>query len=150
MIMGKIRHISEKDYLTCKKNWNEFNIKNMGDHQDHYLQKGCIVISLCFWKVIDTCLKFYGLDPCHYFSSPGWSRDAMLKMTGGELEKIFDIGMYLFIEKWLNRGIAFIAKRCSKSNNKYMKNHDPKKPSIWIICKAGKWVIIFFMADSSN
>ena len=33
------------------------------------------------------CLKFYGLDPCHYFSSPGLSWDAMLKMTGIELEK---------------------------------------------------------------
>ena len=33
------------------------------------------------------CLKFYGLDPCHYFSSPGLSWDAMLKMTGVKLEK---------------------------------------------------------------
>ena len=32
-------HISDKDYLTCKKIWNEFNIKNMGDYHDHYLKK---------------------------------------------------------------------------------------------------------------
>ena len=56
----------------------------------------------------------------------------MLKMTGVELEEIFDIGMYLFIEKGLNRGICYIAKRCSKSNNKCMKNYDPKKPSMFI------------------
>ena len=30
--------ISYKDYLTCKKVWNEFNMKNMGDHNDHYLK----------------------------------------------------------------------------------------------------------------
>ena len=35
-----------------------------------------------FEKFIDTCLKFYKLDPCHYFSSPGLSWDVMLKMTG--------------------------------------------------------------------
>ena len=35
-----------------------------------------------FEKFIDTCLKFYKLDPCHYFSSPGLGWDAMLKMTG--------------------------------------------------------------------
>ena len=52
-------------------------------------------------KFIDMCLRFYGLDPCHYFSSPGLSWDAMLKMTGVELEKISDIDMYLFIEKGL-------------------------------------------------
>ena len=27
------------------------------------------------------CLKDYGLDLCHYFSSPGLAWDAMLKMT---------------------------------------------------------------------
>ena len=37
---------------------------------------------LSFEKFIDTCLKFYRLDPCHYFSSPRLSCDAMLKMTG--------------------------------------------------------------------
>ena len=33
------------------------------------------------------CLKYYGLDPCHYFNSPGLNWDVMLKMTDIELEK---------------------------------------------------------------
>ena len=64
------------------------------------------------------CLKFYGLDPCHHFSSPGLSWDAMLKIIGIELEKISDIGMYLFIEKELREGISYISKRYAKANNK--------------------------------
>ena len=44
-----------------------------------------------FEKFIATCLKFYGLDPWHYFSSPGLSWDAMLKMIGVKLEKLSDI-----------------------------------------------------------
>ena len=75
-------HISDKDYLTCKIIWNEFNMKNMGDYHDHYLKKDVLLLADVFEKFIDTCLKFYGLDPCHYFSSPGLSWDAMLKMTG--------------------------------------------------------------------
>ena len=71
-----------------------------------------------FEKFIDTCLKCYGLDPCHYFSSPGLSWDAMLKIIGIELEKISDIGMYLFIEKELREGISYISKRYAKANNK--------------------------------
>ena len=82
-----------------------------------------------FEKFIDTCLKFYGLDPCHYFSSPGVSWDAILKMTDAKLEKISDIEMHLFIEKGLRGGISYIAKRYSEANNKYMKDYDPKKPS---------------------
>ena len=32
-------HISDEDYLTCNKVWNEFNMKNMGDYHDYYLKK---------------------------------------------------------------------------------------------------------------
>ena len=35
-----------------------------------------------FEKFINTCLEYYGLDPCRYFSSPGLNWDAMLKITG--------------------------------------------------------------------
>ena len=41
--------------------------------------------------------------------------------------------MYLFTEKGLRGGISYIAKRYSDSNNKYMKNYDPKKPLKFII-----------------
>ena len=43
----------------------------MGDYHGHYLKKYFLLLTDVFEKFIDTCLKFYGLDPCHYFSSPG-------------------------------------------------------------------------------
>ena len=88
---------------------------------------------LIFLKFIDTWLKFHKLDPCHYFSSPGLSWDLMLKMTGVELEKIADIGMYLFIEKGLRGGISYIAKRYNEAYNKYIKNYYPTKLSKYIL-----------------
>ena len=125
-------HINDEDYLTCKNIWNEFNMKNMGDYHDLYLKKYVFLLADVFEKFIDTCFKFCGLDPCNYFSSPGLSWDAMLKMTGVKLENIFEIDMYLFIEKGLRRTISYIAKRYAKTNNKYMKNYDPKNPSKFI------------------
>ena len=80
-------HISVKDYLMCEKIWDQFEMTNMGDYHDHYLKKDVLLSADVFEKFIATCLKFYGLDPCHYFSSPGLSWDAMLKMTGVKLEK---------------------------------------------------------------
>ena len=80
-----------------------------------------------FGKFVDTCINFYGLDPCHYFSSPRFIWDAMLKMTGMRLENIADIDVYLFIEKGLRGGIPYIAKRYAKANSKYMKSYNPKK-----------------------
>ena len=100
--------MKDEDYLTCKKIWNKINMKNMGDYHDHYLKKKVLVLAV-FEKFIDTCLKIYGLDPCHYFSSPGLSWDELLKMTGVKLEKIFANDMYLFIEKGLRGGIYYIA-----------------------------------------
>ena len=106
-------------------------MKNMGDYHDHYLID-VLLLADVFEKFIDTCSKFYRLDPCHYFSSPGFSWDAMLKMTGVRLGKIVDIDMYLFIEKGLRGWISYIAKRYSDSINEYMKNYDPKKLSKFI------------------
>ena len=55
------------------------------------LNKEVLLLSDVFEKFIDTCLKFYKLDPFHYFSYPGLSWDAMLKMNGEKLEKISDM-----------------------------------------------------------
>ena len=128
---GKISdgHISVKDYLTCEKIWDKFEMKNMGDYHDHYLKKDVLLLADVFEKFIDACLKYYGLDPCHYFSSPGLIWDAMLKMTDIELAKISDIDRYLFIEKGLRGEISYIAKRYAKANNKCLNDQDPKKQS---------------------
>ena len=126
-------HISHEKYLTCKKIWDVFDMKNMGDYHDHYLKKDVLLLADVFEKFIDTYLKFYGSDPCHYFSSPVLSWDTMLKMTGVNVEKMADIDKYLFIEKGLNVRISYIAKRYAKTSNKYMKDYNPKKPSKFII-----------------
>ena len=63
----------------------------MGDYHDHYLKKDVFLLADVYEKFIDTCLKFYKLDPCHYFNSRGLSWDAMLKMIGVKLEKTSDI-----------------------------------------------------------
>ena len=104
----------------------------MGDYHDHYLKKDVLFLADVFEKFIDTCLKFYKLDPCHCFSSPGLNWDAILKLTGVQLEKNPDADMYLFIEKGLREGISYIAKRHSKANNKYKKDYNPAKPSKYI------------------
>ena len=105
----------------------------MGDYHDHYLKKDVLLLLAdVFEKFIDMCLKYYGLDPCHYFSSPGLSWDAMLKMTAIELEKVSDIDKYLFIEKGLRGGIFYIARRYAKANNEYVNDYDRKKSSTFI------------------
>ena len=123
---------SEKDYSHAINVWNTFKINAMDDYHDLYLKTDVLLLADVFEKFIDTCLEYYGLDPCHYFSTPGLSWDSMLKMTRIELELISDIEMYLFIEERMRRGISYIAKRHSKANNEYIKCYDSSKESKFI------------------
>ena len=83
-------------------------MENMGDYHDHCLKKYVLLLADVFEMFFDTCLNFYKLDLCHYFSSPGLSGVAVLKMTDVKLEKVMDINMYLFIENGLTEGILYI------------------------------------------
>ena len=90
-------YISDDQYSHLKNVWNSYNFKTFKDFYNHYLKKDVLLLADVFEKFISTCLKYYNLDPCHYFSSPGLSWDAMLKMTKVELEKISDDDIHLFI-----------------------------------------------------
>ena len=120
-------NISKDDYSHAQNVWNTFNLRNMGEYHDLYLRTDILLLVDVFENFRKTCLTYYKLDPLHYITSPGLAWDAMLKMTGINLELITDIDMQLFIEKGLRGGISYIAHRHAKANNKYMKNYDPDK-----------------------
>ena len=65
--------ISEKDNLKPDNIWNLFKITTMGDYHDLYLKVAVLLLAGVFQKSINTCLNYYGLNSCHYFSSPGLS-----------------------------------------------------------------------------
>ena len=125
--------ITDDDYSHAQKVWNTFNIENMGEYHDLYLKTDVNLLADVFENFRNTCLSYYKLDPCHYFTSPGLAWDAMLKMTGVYLDLITDIDQQLFIEKGMRGGISYIAHRHAKANNKYMKDYDPQKESSYIM-----------------
>ena len=126
-------HISDKDYEHAQNVWNTFDLKNMGEYHDLYLKSDILLLADVFENFRKTCLQYYKLDPCHYFTSPGLSWDAMLKMTDIKLELMTDVDMFQFIEKGMRGGTSYIANRYGKANNKYMKTYDKKAPSKYIM-----------------
>ena len=121
-------NISDDDYSHAKNIWNEFSLKNMGEYHDLYLKSDVLLLADIYENFRKTCLEYYKLDPCHCFTSPGLSWDAMLKMTGVNLELMTYIDMFQFIEKGMRGGISYIANRYGKANNKYMKTYNEKDP----------------------
>ena len=126
------RHIFTSQYLHLKLVWNKFGFKTFKDFHNHYLKKDVLFLADVFEKFISTNLEYYNLDACHYFSAPGLSWDAMLKMTKVELEKISDPDIHLFIEKGMRGGISYVSKRYTKANDQNCPDYDKEKPEIYI------------------
>ena len=126
--------INEKEYERTLNVWKVFKIKDLDQYHDFlYLKTYVLLLCDMFEKCIDVCLKCYGLDPCHYFSTPGISWDAMLKMTRIKLELISDVDMHLFIEKGMRGGISYISKRHIKvdGDNKLIMYWDANNFYCW-------------------
>ena len=77
-------------------------------------------------------MKYYKLDPCHYYTAPGLAWDACLKETKQELELLKDYDILMMFEQGIRGGITHISKRYAEANNKYMKDYNPNKTSTFI------------------
>ena len=124
--------ITDDEYDHAKKVWKTFKINTMGEYHDLCLGSDVLLLTDVFENFRKTCMQYYKLDPCHYFTSPGLSWDAMFKMTNIKLELMTDIDMFQFIEKGMRGGVSYIANRYGKANNKYMKEYIEKAPSKYI------------------
>ena len=107
----------------------------MGQYHDLYLKTDVLLLCDVFEKFIGVCLKDYGLDPCHYFSSPGLYWDAMLKMTGIQLGKINNIDVHLLLEKGMRVGVSYISERYSISS-------DDKTIMYWDVKNLYGWAMV--------
>ncbi|XP_039278588.1 uncharacterized protein LOC120350181 [Nilaparvata lugens] len=77
-------------------------------------------------------MKTHKLDPCHYYTLPGLSWDAMLRFTGIELELLTDYEKFMMIEKGIRGGLCQVSHRHIKANNKFMKTFDSTAESVFI------------------
>ena len=127
----------------------------MGDYHDLNLKTHVLLLADAFERFLNTTLEYYGLDHCHYISSPGLSWDAICKMTNIELKLISNTEMLLLIEKGMRGGISYISKRYSKANNKYIHMISINQMSILhiliqTIYMVWAWLNIFLMVDLSG
>ena len=101
-------HISDDNYTHAQKVWATFGCKTLGDYSDLYCRTDVLLRHETFRKM---CLRQYGLDPAHYYTSTGHLWDALLKKTGVELKLLTDYDQHLFIERGMRGGISMASKR---------------------------------------
>ncbi|KAK3735533.1 hypothetical protein QZH41_005010 [Actinostola sp. cb2023] len=125
--------ITEDDYEHAQKVYREFRCQNLGEYHDLYLKSDVLLLADVFENFRTICLEYYQLDPGHFYTSPGLSWSACLKMTGVELELLTDPDMYLFIEEGLRGGISMITHRHAKANNPYVDGYDPEQHNNYLM-----------------
>ena len=78
--------------------FEEFKLKNLGDHHDLYVQSDTLLLADVFENFRNKFIKIYELDPAHFLSAPGLAWQAYLKKTEVELELLTNIDMLLMAE----------------------------------------------------
>ena len=123
-------YISDEITSTRKK----FERKNLEDYHNLYNRVDVLLLADVFENVRDICIKYYNLDPAHYYTAPGLAWDTALKLTEVKLELLFDPDMLLMVEKGIRGGISMISNCYGKANNKYMGDRfDEREPSKYIM-----------------
>ena len=92
-----LESISDEDYAHAQKTCDVFEIKNLGEYQNLYVQSDTLLLADVFENFRNKCLNIYELDQIYF--APGLAWQACFKKTGVKLELITDYDMLLKIEK---------------------------------------------------
>ena len=111
--------ITDEEYERALQAWDAFCCKNLQDYHNAYLQSDVLLLADVFEHFRSVCAKNYGLDPTHFYTTPGLSFQACLKMTGVKLDLFTDPEKHLFIENNIRGGVSMISNRYAQANNKY-------------------------------
>ena len=100
--------INNYNYNHVLNVWKTWKMKTFKEYLELYNVTDVLLLADVFENFRDICLKNYGLDPVYYYTAPGLAWDAMLKMTGVNLELLSNIDMLLMIEKGIRGGVVYI------------------------------------------
>ena len=124
--------ITDADYAQAKGVCKDFEIKNLWEHHDLYVQSDTLLLVDVFENFQNMCLWIYELDLARFLSAPRLAEQAALKKTKVKLDLLIDIDMLLMVEKSIRGRICHSIYRYAETNNKYMKDYDKNKESSYL------------------
>ena len=110
--------------MHAQKVWDVFEIRNLGEYHDLYVQIDTLLLTDVYEKFRENCIEIYGLDPSYFLSAPGLAWQSCLKKTNVNLELLTEVDMLLMIESGIRGGMCQSIHRYAEANNKYMNNYD--------------------------
>ena len=101
-----MENIDDIDYRHGNNVFNRFELENLGQYHDLYVQSDTLLLADTFENFRDMCIKEYELNTAHFLSLPGLAWQAFLEKTNIELELLTDYDMLLMVEKGIRGGIC--------------------------------------------
>ena len=62
-----MKNITDTDYAYAKRVCKNFEIKNLGEYHDLYVQSNTLLLADVFENFQSMCIEIYELDPANYF-----------------------------------------------------------------------------------
>ena len=124
--------ITNADYAHAKRVCKDFEINNLGEHHDLYVQSDTLLVADVFENFRNMCLEIYKLDPAKFLSATGLAWQAALKKTNIKLDLLTDIDVLLMVEEGIRGGICHSIYQYAKASNKYTKDYDKNKESSYL------------------
>ena len=87
-IFTGIKDITDADYTHAKRVPKNFEIKNLGEYRNLYVQSDTLLLADKFENFQNMCLKIYEPDNARFLTAPGLARNAALKNTKVKLDMI--------------------------------------------------------------
>ena len=122
-----MKDTTDADYAHTKKICKYFEIKNLEEFNDLYVQSDTLLLANVFENFRNMCLEIYELDLTIFISALGLAWQAALINTNIKLDLLTDIDMLLMVEKGIRGGICHSIYWYSKADNKYMKDYHKNK-----------------------
>ena len=119
-----MENIDDIDYRHGNNVFKRFELENLGQYHDLYVQSDTLLLADAFENFRDMCIKEYEPDPAHFLLLPGLAWQVCLTKINIELELLTDYNMLLMAEEGIRGGICHSTHRYAKANNKYMKNYN--------------------------
>ena len=92
------KEISDNDYENVQFVRERMKLNTLGDLHHHYVLTDVVLLVDVMERFRDMCMVNYSLDCLQYYTSPGLSYDAAIKMTNVSLDLIIDPIMYNMFE----------------------------------------------------
>ena len=80
--------ITNEDCAHAQKVWKVFEIKNLGEYHDLYVQSNTLLLADVFKNFRGKCIDIYELVPAHFFISSRISMASLLKKDSGKIRVI--------------------------------------------------------------